>query len=317
MVDSTNYNISNVLIRDIPYFYNKFKKFKEGCYCYLYKGCQFIYYLTSCNLSIKTTTYKILGTTTPTLSDYPKFIEKLKSIIEEVINLTTYELNLCRIDYFVDLKLSSEEEVKEVFALLQKHSTKYKYMKQKEVYKTSIHLITKSGSYNINFYDKYKQLQDKEGINDPKFKNVVRFELQVKNRKLKRLEKENNIQRDIKDYFSKSLMEDIYFRTLEDYFYKGDYVTLLKGIDIIKKSNYSQTVKLNLIKFLKTVNLIGISYVKRRNGRGISHNTFNNYINSLNKLGINPICLSDNSKFNKIENLFKQLKRTAEEKYFK
>lgn len=313
MIDSANFNIPYVLIRDIPYFYTKFKMYKKGCYHYEYKGCQFKYYLTSCSLSINTNTYKILGTTNPTLSDKTKFIEKLKSIIAEVITLTTYELNLCRIDYCVDLKLSSEEEINEILYLLQKHSTKYKYMKQKEVYKTSIYLSTKCGSYNINFYDKYKQLQDVEGITDERYKNVFRFELQVKSRKLKRLQKEQHIKRNIENYFSKPLMKQLYFTTLQNYFYEGDYVTLSNGIDIIKESSYSQTIKLNLIKFLKAVNLVGMTYTTKQFPYGVVRK----YIMLLNKLGVNPICLSDNSKFNKIENLLQQLRRTAEEKYFK
>lgn len=313
MIHSTHLIVPGVLIRDITNFYTKFKKYDDkGYYYYKFKGCIFKYFLPSCSLYIITDTHTILDTITPKISDSTKFIEKLKSIIEEVITLRTYELNLCRIDYHIDLKLSSEEEVKEVFYLLQKHPTKYKYMKQKEVYKSSIHLSTKCGSYNINFYDKYKQLQEVYGIKDERFRNVVRFELQVKSRKLKRLEKEQHIQRNIKNYFSKPLMEQLYFTTLQDYFYKGDYVTLSKGIEIINKSNYTQTIKLNLIRFIKSINLIGITYAKK----GFSYNVVNNYINLLNQLGINPICLSDSSKFNKIENLLKQLRKTAEEKYF-
>ena len=314
MIHSTNLVISNVLIKDIPNFYTKFKKYnKNGCYYYKFKGCTFYYFLTSRSLYIITDTHKILGTITTKTSDSTRFIEKLKAVIAEVTTLTAYELKVCRIDYYVDLKLNNEEEVNEILFLLHKYSTKYKYMKQKKVYKTSIHLTTKNGSYNINFYDKYKQLQDTLGIEDERFKNTIRFELQIKSRKIKKLEKYQNIQRDIKNYFSKSLMEQLYFKTLENYFYKGDYVTLSEGINIIKKSNYTQTIKLNLIKFLKVVNILGITYTKKY----FSYNAIRKYINLLNELKINPICLSDNSRFCKINNLLQQLKRIAEETYFK
>lgn len=312
MIHTTNFVIMCVLIKNIPYFYQKFKKYSDkNCYYYEYKNCCFQYYLTSCCLCICTNTHKILGKTTITESDLQEFISKLKSIIEEVITIRDYDLNLTRIDYMVDIKSSSNEEKKEIVTILHKYSSNYKRMTQKQKYETSCHLSTKSS--NLNFYDKEQQMLDVFGYAGKEYKNIVRLELQIKAPKIKRLCRKKEVPRDIKNYFTKEAMEEYYFKFLRPYFYQYDYIKISNAIDIIRKSSYTQTIKLNLIKFLKVVDMVGMTNTKKY----FCYNAVTKYLDLLNKLELNPICLSDSSKFDRITNLLDQAKEVAQKNYFK
>ena len=130
------------------------------------------------SLLIQTEVDRVLNRYNITLDDKNEFIDKLTNIILEVVNINKEDIifNVCRCDYKVDLQLSSLE-MQNIFILLNKHRTKYKYIKSTTVYDTSISLTNRSASYKINIYNKGCQ------CNIPEFDNVLRVELQLKNKK--------------------------------------------------------------------------------------------------------------------------------------
>ena len=109
------------------------------------------------------------------------------------------------------------------------------------------------------------------------------------------------------------MFEKLYFDFLQDFFNSGNYIHLDKEIELIKNSGYSQTIKLNLLKFIKVVNITNLTYTSNY----FCYNTIKKYIKLLNQINLNPICLSDSYKPTEMKNLLEQLREIANKNYFK
>lgn len=173
----------------------------------------------------------------------------------------------------------------------------------KQVYRWQ-HLIH---GLKINIYDKGAKCKL------PEWKDVLRIELQIKNRKLHRLYKDKGIERDINIYWTKEFMEKYYFLYYEEYFYLGDYYKLNICKKLIKKSSYSRTIKKGLIKFVTDVNKYGMT----KASENYSYGRVRRYINYLNDIKVNPVTINDDSELDKIQNIIVRARRVAEERYFK
>lgn len=91
----------------------------------------------------------------------------------------------------------------------------------------------------------------------------------------------------------------------------GDYYKLSVAENKISNSLYSPTIKKNLIKYIKTINLIGITL----GSKGRSYNTCKKYVELLTALNINPITIDEHSKFDYIPNILNRVIEIAETKY--
>ncbi len=91
----------------------------------------------------------------------------------------------------------------------------------------------------------------------------------------------------------------------------GDYYKLSIAEEKINNSSYSMTIKNNLIKFIRQINLIGITPVSKSK----SYNTCKKYIGFLNQLNINPITINEHSGFDYIPNILNRVVEIAETKY--
>ena len=314
MVHTINHYIENVSRNKIKNFDINFKRCNEKLeYYYSIYGVTFHYYQCTHCLCIYSNVHKLLGTNKIKVSDYERYINKLNAVITKATGITNYNLILSRLDMYIDLKCSNSEELHQVLGILNKSKTCYKYMKQRKVYRTSLKLGGHYSMCSLNFYDKYQQLKDVFGIEDNNYLNVCRFEIQINKNKLKKLLNENGTPRHIGYYFKESMFEKLYFDFLQDFFNSGNYIHLDKEIEIIKNSGYSQTIKLNLLKFIKVVNITNLTYTSNY----FCYNTIKKYIKLLNQINLNPICLSDSYKPTEMKNLLEQLREIANKNYFK
>lgn len=305
------------IIKDftVPYFHKlptNFKKFNKHSYVLKFKDVVFNYYEYSQILKIKTTTDKVLKKGFASLYDLEDYKNKLNKLVEEVTKKDDCSLLLSRIDYCVDLKSDTDnQETKDILELLYKHSHNFKYMKLKEDrdYNTSFCLYSKKGSYNLVCYDRYAKYKDE------KVKGIFRIELQVKKYKIKReLKKEKEkVERTLDNYWNECAMKKYYFDFLRGFFYYGDYYRIDVAIEMIKNSSYSINMQDKLIKFITKINENGITETKK----DYSSETFRNYIKRLKNIGLNPITISINKDYTKMENLLDRAKRIATEIYFK
>lgn len=306
MLDSINF----VVFILIPVFFNFPKMFeRHGRYEFhlSYKGVVFNYYLGSQTLLIRTNAHKILQKGFVTINDLEIYKNKLNSIVYEVTGINNLTLQISRIDYCVDLVLDEDtNEVQDKLELLYKHVDSYRHMKREKIYDTSIYLKTKKGNYNLNCYDKYAECQVDE------FKGIFRIELQIKKYKIKRELEKYGVERTIDNYWTREAMQEYYFNFLRGFFYNCDYYRIDVAIQKIKQSDYTESMKNKLIAFITKVNRSGITETKKN----YSAPTVKNYINRLERIGLNPITFAINKPYKKMENLLNNAKRIAEEIYF-
>lgn len=98
---------------------------------------------------------------------------------------------------------------------------------------------------------------------------------------------------------------------MKNIYTNGDYYKLSIAEEKINNSHYSKTIKKNLIKFIRPINLIGITL-----GSNVkSYNTCKKYVELLTALNINPITIDEHSKFDYIPNILNRVIEIAESKY--
>ena len=309
MIDSLNFSVQEVNKNQIYNFHSTFRRCsKDYIYTLKYKGIHFNYYLLHRVLTLSTHTYAVLGRNNVKENDIIEYLNNIETIIKEVVNIDKIDLRLTRCDYCIDLKVSSEEELKEIFILLNKHHKKFKYIVAKQDYLNSIYLCKPKGSIGINIYDKFSQILNDYNYEDENFRNVIRVELQLKKWQIRKLYKKQDIARNIKKYWCRETMEQQYFDYLKDYLYLGDYYKLSKAKEIILSSSYSKTIKQGLIKFIVDVNIYGMTPTSKR----FSYNTSKKYIQLLNNLKVNPITINDDCNIDMIENILNRAKKVAE-----
>lgn len=262
-----------------------------------------------CNLSIETTVEAVIGKKYETITekDYDLYMSKLKEIISSVVRVNIEDLNLMltRVDYKVDIPMT-QEEIQLFTKLKDKYSKRYKYMSQKKEYESSIHLNNKYGQYNINSYYKFAKNLDINYI------NIWRIEVQVKKEKIRKNLLNYGVKRELKNYCCKSSFYENFFGVLNNYYYLGDYYTLNKARESIRKSSYSKTIRNNLCKFITSISRYGIDYAKNK----YSYSVFNRYVNLLNEINVNPVTIDNDSELTYMENILKKAERIANEKYW-
>ena len=285
----------------------KFKQYDKENKCHHYsKGVNFSYDFKHWTLTVKTTVEAVIGRTNVTINDYQEYADKLTKIVSEVVERDVHieELQLSRIDYKVDIPLT-DDEMKIFKQIKDKHYTNYKYMSQKVQYDTSVHLSNKNGQYNLNSYDKYEESKDM------KYWNIWRIEVQVKKAKLRKNLINYGISRGLSNYWDS--FDENYFELLKDYYFLGDYYRLDVARDLIKRSNYSKTIKDNLCKFITRINRYGMTGVKEKYS---SYPVMKKYCKLLDDIGVNPVTIDIGSDVTYMENMLKKAKRIVEEKYF-
>ncbi len=243
-------------------------------------------------------------------------------------------------------------KMKTYIQLLKKHKFKFRAMRKKKDYNTGLYLETSSGR-TINFYWKEKCIIDKgikkgkkikkknkgdiekmqfqinelnEKVNEElkTYKNIFRLELQNKKGTLKSHyksskkanKKDSNVkiqERTIDNYWDKDTMYKYYVKEITAYLYKGDYYKLELAIKKISESDYKESWKIKLSKFICGIHNIGIGKMEDR----YSRNTFKGYIERLNTIKVNPITIPDNSKFEMLEGFYSLMMKQINNVYFK
>ena len=281
--------------------------YMEG-HCYI-NGINYVYNYRNLTLKIKVTTYKVLGKLYSTLSDYDEFINGVVRLFNVVVKdktISKKQIFIKRIDMKVDCKLTDMELI--LFKQIKdKHYSNYKYMSKKQDYETSVHLNNSNGQYNFNSYDKYEQSKNMD------FWNIWRIEVQCKKSMLRKNYIRDGLINTLDNYWSIDGFNEYFFQFLTPYFNKGDYYRLDVARDLIRKSNYSKTIKNNLCKFVTRINRYGMTGVK---GKYYNYVTMKKYCELLDNIGVNPVTIDIGSNPTYMENILKKAKKIVEEKYF-
>lgn len=215
---------------------------------------------------------------------------------------------LNRIDYKVDCRLNNEEEKQIVYDLMKIATNRFNNI-VKVATKTSIRYNPANGYVEFITYDKQHEVIDKgyfygtEEEFSKKYKNVIRSEIRIKNRKLNYNKKRFGIAKDLINYLSND-MANFYFTS---YATKIWFTEPFFRIDIaIKKikgdGNFSINMKEKLCQLIENIHFLGFSATQKLYAQNYSSVTFRNYIKKIRLLGINPLTFGRKYRLEKLEN---------------
>ncbi len=169
-------------------------------------------------------------------------------------------------------------------------------------------MTIKIGQTNINSYSRFDKCKN------VKYWNIWRIEVQVKKAKLRKNLIRYGIERTLENYWNIDNFNENYFDFLQDYFFLGDYYRLDLAKELIRKSPYSKTVKVNLCKFVTKINKVGMTCTKEK--YNYNYVTMKKYIDLLNNIGVNPVTINNDSDVTFMENMLSKSRKIVNEKYF-
>ena len=298
---STSQNIFPVTYEDYRTIKNDFEtvRNKNGELIYIgnYKDLSFTYLQTYNLLYTKVNLNKLINKDIITDTDYKQVIDAIHDQFYEIFHYCNIG-NLNRIDYKEDIHTPHKNTI---IKLLKKGSNNYGALKQNKQYDTSIYYNSKST--HINIYDKHQELMSKDNnylVDVDKYKDMIRFEVQLLNPKLYYIEKHEGICRELINYFSETDRDYYINKELRRIIYNGDYYNTYNSNKILLE-HYSKSMTDKLITVQKDISINGITKAKSN----YNSTTFNSYIKKFEKAGVNPIPIPKNEGVCKIENPFK------------
>ena len=235
-----------------------------------------------------------------------RFDSLMDSLSTEEVYPSFYDWSLARIDYCYDIKTPHTQTY---INLLKKGDKPYflhlpmdRYGRPIH-YKTSLYLL--GSGYNVNFYDKKRQLKDTERIedNDDIEDDILRLEIQCHYTKVTYLKKAFDISvRNLPYYLTEDLSIYVVKKTLKDITRSEtlEYIRKNKAFERIDQSRHTKKIKSELKQIISDISKQHSSIWKvreRYEDEGImKRQTYNNRLKMLNNLNINPVVLSDNAR---------------------
>lgn len=247
----------------------------------------------------------------PTTSDV-LFVENgVKYFVSKNLYIPTYEFdsfNLNRIDYKVDCKLNSVEEKNIVFDLMKIATNKFDNI-VKVPTRTSIRYNPQNGYIEFITYDKEQAIMDKSCFKNTdvelikKFKNVIRTEIRVKNRKLNYNKRSMGLSKDLVNYLSEDMAEYYFNSYAPKIWYTEPFYRLDVALKMINENtSLTKNMKGKLSYMLKHIYLCGVTATQDLYDKKYSRVTFRSHIKKIRGLGINPLTFNPEYSIEKLEN---------------
>ena len=121
-------------------------------------------------------------------------------------------------------------------------------------------------------------------------KDVLRFEVALKNRHLNYKKRKFSMEKELKAYLNEKSFNSYIEEHLGKILYKGDYHTIYHANKIISESLLKEKDKQEILEFIKFISKSGVTKCKEK----YSKYKFNKYIGLLEMLNINPILIPKN-----------------------
>lgn len=247
----------------------------------------------------------------PTTSDV-LFIENgVKYFVSKNLYIPTYKFesfNLNRIDYKVDCKLNNVEEKNIVFDLMKIATNKFDNI-VKVPTRTSIRYNPQNGYIEFITYDKEQEVIDKSYFKNTdvelikKFKNVIRTEIRVKNRKLNYNKRSIGLSKDLVNYLSEDMAEYYFNNYATKIWYTEPFYRLDIALKMINENiNLTKNMKEKLSSMINHIYLCGFTATQDLYDKKYSRVTFRSHIKKIRELGINPLTFSTKYSIEKLEN---------------
>ena len=244
---------------------------------------------------------ELLGKPLITESDYANMEKSIRGILFHLfLHSSAYDDHILqRIDYRYDVCISNQT-IRQLLLDIYKKTTRM-YKRQNKIlgyidketknyipYKTTVDHT--SGAVKSTVY-----LKNEERIakgEEPKYyeKDVIRFEIQLKDNHMYYQERKGHRFRKLREYVKDDIYKQYFDERIFSIFFKGDFYKIDHARKIIYDSTLSSSYKRKLVDFLKKVSSYDVSTPLKI----MSKKTLNSRLEMLQDLGINPILIPKN-----------------------
>lgn len=245
---------------------------------------------------------KLLGKPDISEADYEALEKELRYILWNVVGHASHYRNhiLLRVDFRYDVTIEDSDTRNLLMALYKKQTESYKFQKQylgkvekgKFIpYKTTVY--HSSNSIETMVYLKMEEREAKKEKVEEYEKNVIRYEIHVKEDHLyymERKRKEIKRPRKLNEYLKWDVFTEYYQKYMFSIYHSGDFHKIDEVRHKLKGSSLSTSNKLKLIEFLKQVSSHSIDTPHKK----ISKGTYKKRIQMLREMEINPILIPKN-----------------------
>lgn len=235
-------------------------------------------------------------------SDYEPLEKELKYILWNLVGHTNHFKNhiLLRIDYRYDVQIKDKNNRILLMDLYKKLTGSYRFQKKYlgklkhgvfEPYKTTVYHSSKSIESIV--YLKSEERQDKGEKVESYERDVVRFEVHVKEAHLYYMESKNEKfkrPRKLAAYMKEAVYKEYFRKYMSHIYHPGDFFKIDAAREKLKTSSLSSKEKLKLIEFLKQVSFHSVDTPLKKMSKG----TYNSRLALLREVGINPILIPKN-----------------------
>ena len=242
-----------------------------------------------CRILFTVDCIKLLNKSDISEYDIDNINSKLNDFKKDIIGNEFNEEVLIRIDYRYDIELDKIDR-ETLLYLYCKTFDKYKFQKKYDKFKTTIYFNSKSIQAKI--YDKECERNNKNEAIKKYEKNILRFEVAIRNQHLNYKKRNKSIDKNLKNYLNKETYRFYMEKNLEIFLNNGDYYTIYNARKLILNSSIKNRDKEYIIDLLKYISKYGISKARDKCGKY----KFKKYLKILNELKINPILIPKNLK---------------------
>lgn len=219
--------------------------------------------------------------------DIQEIEKEISNFKMDIINNSNAEVILTRIDYRMDIEVSNNNR-ETLMYLYNKTLDKYRFKKKFNEYDTTIYFNSKSVQSKV--YDKEAERKAKKEIIEDYEKDILRFEVAVRNQHLNYNKRTYNIPKNINSYLKSDICKSYMEKNLGVFLFKGDYYTIYKAKKIINNSLLKKSEKEAVIEFIKCISKNGVTNTQGK----FTKYKFKKYIAILEELNINPILIPKN-----------------------
>lgn len=244
----------------------------------------------------------LLGKPDITEVDYVSIENELKYILWNIVGHSSHYKDhiLLRIDFRYDVPIKEKNTRMLLMDLYKKQTKSYGFQKKflgklKNgvfiSYKTTVYHSSKSIESMV--YLKSEEREAKGEKIEPYERDVIRYEIHVKEDHLYYMERKNEKNqrpRKIEAYVREDVFKEYFRKYMSQIYHPGDFFKIDAAREKLKSSSLSSKDKLKLIEFLKQVSSHSIDTPLKK----ISKGTYNSRIALLHKAGINPILIPKN-----------------------
>ncbi|MCR6112644.1 hypothetical protein HXA35_20105 [Bacillus sp. A301a_S52] len=254
---------------------------------------------------MKVDVLKIVGKSQFTEVEYDNVEADIRKFLIRNFGHSSYynEHRLTRIDYRYDVIISNPTFRKLIFHLFEKYTEKYGFKgkikwgkdENDNPFKYETSQYHKSKSVEFIIYSKNEERETKNEKLEVYEKNVIRYELRLRNDHLNgmtRSDKGKGRPKKLKEYFK----DELYLEYMKKHIYpiigKGDYYKITKAEKIIENSHFTRKKREKLRAFLVKISEKGIDAPKK----DLHEKTHKKYLKDLESLRINPVLIPKNRK---------------------